>query len=757
MRRGIGFKLGVGIIIFLAIVVITSFFWTPYDPNQMSVLEKFSPPGPEHWMGTDNFGRDILSRVMEGLRTTFVVAVTTVLIGLVIGIVLGAFTGYFGGWIDEVLMRINDAVAAFPSVLLALVIISILGTGKYRVIIALGIVFIPSFARITRSEYISYKHRDYVKSAKLMGAGQLRIMFIHILPNAVPTLFSAVIIGLNNAVLAESSMSYLGLGVQPPDASLGKMLSESQGFLTMAPWYSFFPALVVILLVLGFVLIGTGVQEESVHPVELSESSLESGKDIKHHKVKNPLLAVSNLCITFDEKPVVDHVNFEIGKKEIVGIVGESGSGKTMTALGIAGLLPKEAKSSGEILIHKQDIRKMKGAEARAYKGDVVSMIFQEPMTSLNPVIKVGKQIEEMLKLHTNLNKKDRKARVLEAMNMVELSNPEELYDKYPHQLSGGMRQRVMIAIAMICNPEILIADEPTTALDAQVQKQILELLQKLNREHDTAILFISHNLNVIKEICDRVLVMNNGKIVEEGEVQAVFDHPNHDYTKKLIDSTIINIKNPHELGKSNILELRDLSIYYEENRKKRYIINDLNLDIKEGEILGVTGPSGCGKTTLSKVILGLHKGYEGQINHSTKNPQMIFQDPYSSLNPSKKIGWILAEPLRIQNPGRENNQENEAKVREMLKEVGLSQEIYHRYPRELSGGQRQRVSIAAALIGGAKFVIADEPVSALDVTIGKQVIDLLLKLQREYGLTILFISHDQDVIDSVSDRVLSF
>lgn len=759
VKKSLSFKIGIGITLFFVVIIAISLFWTPYDPNGMNVLEKFHSPSLRHLMGTDNFGRDILSRVMDGLRTTFIVAISTVGIGVVCGTLVGAFTGYFGGWLDEILMRINDAITAFPSILLALVIISVLESRKYNVIIALGIAFIPSFARVIRSEFISYKHRDFVKSAKLMGASGIRIMFMHILPNVMPTILAAMVIGFNNAVLAESSMSYLGVGVQPPDASLGRMLSEAQGYLLSAPWYGVFPAIVVILLVIGFVLLGNGLVSRS-----FMKQSINSDKDEideiaikaqpKVQKCSDAILTVEDLEIGFHQNIVVNHVNFQLEREEIIGIVGESGSGKTMTALSIAGLLPESAYCEGKIIYKNANIIELSKAEKRRYQGKEIAMIFQEPMTSLNPVIKIGKQVEEMLKLHTTLGKRERREKVLEALEMVELSEPKQLYHKYPHQLSGGMQQRVMIAIAMICEPDILIADEPTTALDAHIQDQILELLIKLNKEKKTAIIFISHNLEVIRRISNRVIVLNQGYMIEQGTAENIFYHPQNEYTKRLIGSMTTGKKDFHNLSSNKIVELKNVSIFYKKNNQKNYVVKNMDLEIKEGEILGLVGPSGGGKTTLAKTILGIHKDYEGQISHYSSMPQMIFQDPYSSLNPAKTIGWILEEPLKIQKK-HENHNDIKEKVIKMLKEVGLTEMFYYRYPSQLSGGQRQRISIAGALMLGSKFIVADEPVSALDATIGAQVLELLLKLQKERGLSILFISHDSSVIEKVSDRIL--
>ena len=438
------------------------------------------------------------------------------------------------------------------------------------------------------------------------------------------------------------------------------------------------------------------------------------------------MLKVENLSIRFkddlSDEDAVKGISFAVQTGEIAAIVGESGSGKSMTALSIMGLLKKHAEVQGSIFLDDMDLLALDKKQRHACMGDEIAMIFQEPMTSLNPVMRVGKQVDEILRLHPDSmekgkrSKADRKRRVLEAFGNVDLPNPEEIYNKYPHELSGGMRQRIMIAMATVCRPKLLIADEPTTALDVQTQEQILKLLKKIHKESNLSILMISHDLNVVANLAERIIVMNRGEIVEQGETGKVLQSPEHEYTKKLLASVPKGKKVPSEHSEEIVIEARDLSIYYPEGRKQQFVINHLNFEIRKGEILGLVGRSGLGKTTISKTILGIHRTYTGTYVNHAKHSQMIFQDPFSSLNPAKTIGWILEEPLRVR-----TNMEPAArrkKVTEMLGKVGLPEEYYKRKPGELSGGQRQRVSIALAIIGGADFIIADEPVSALDVTI---------------------------------------
>lgn len=503
------------------------------------------------------------------------------------------------------------------------------------------------------------------------------------------------------------------------------------------------------------------------------------------------MLDVERLSIHFEDRgrreEAVKNVSFQLADGKILGIVGESGSGKTMTALTIAGLKKQRAViDGGSVCLDGVDLLTFDDAQMRSVQGARIGMIFQEPMSALNPTMKIGKQLEEVLVLHAKLSKEERRNKVFAAMEDVELENPRELYEKYPHELSGGMRQRAMLAAAIVCRPKLLIADEPTTALDVQTQDGILGLLKKLNQKYGMSILFISHNLRVVEKLCGRVLVMKSGEVVEEGSVEAIFGNPQTEYTRELIaaipdacgknwkdgatveqDEAVAeeiavwqgeavadeNAMEKDVLEPKKVLEVCHLNAYYREGRVRRQILQDVSFTLHEGEIVGLVGGSGSGKTTLCKCVLGLLKEYDGVVIHHTKRPQMVFQDPYGSLNPRKTIGWILEEPLKVQ--GGFSKEERRRKAEEMLERVHLPKEFYKRYPKELSGGQRQRVSIATALMTGTKFILADEPLSALDVTVQAQMIELLKELQEKEKICYLFVSHDLDVVHLLCDRVL--
>ena len=505
----------------------------------------------------------------------------------------------------------------------------------------------------------------------------------------------------------------------------------------------------------------------------------------------NELLKVCHLSVSFpDDDPydgieerdtVIRDLSFSMEKGDILGVVGESGSGKSMTALSVIRLLKKTARiDSGEILFQGKDLFSLSEEELCDLRGLGISMIFQEPMTSLNPVLRIEAQVAEAMKLHAHMNSHDSQngkslsaeevhQKVIRVLTDVGLPDPEGVCRMYPHELSGGMRQRVMIAAALITDPSLLIADEPTTALDVLVQEQILDLLKEIHERTGVAILFISHDLHVIRRLCDRVLVMYQGQIVEEGEVKEVLDHPKHEYTKTLV-ARIPNVTTIP--GKDPVLQMDDVTIYYPprgassglfRKAKLEPYVYGASLKLLENEILGIVGGSGSGKSTIGKVLTGLHGIYDGTIQlfgkpltdvlKTDQRPQMIFQDPYSALNPAHTIGWTLMETLRSK--GIRTKEEQQKMALEMLKEVGLPETIFGRYPRDLSGGQRQRCCIGQALLYDPRILIADEPVSALDVTVSSQVLELLLKLQKERNMSMIFVSHDMNIVRMICHRVI--
>lgn len=494
-----------------------------------------------------------------------------------------------------------------------------------------------------------------------------------------------------------------------------------------------------------------------------------------------PLLDIKNLSVDFvngDRRThAVKGVSFSIDKGETLAVVGESGSGKSVTALSILQLLPYPLAQhpSGSILFDGQEMMGAKANVLRSIRGNKVSMIFQEPMTSLNPLHTIEKQISEVLFLHKNMSQKDARARVIELLNLVGLERLTQRLGAYPHELSGGQRQRVMIAMALANEPDLLIADEPTTAVDVTVQAQLLKLLKELQKKMGMAIMLITHDLSIVKKMADRVAVMYQGELVEVSETKALFDNPQHDYTKMLLAAQPKGQPTPANAAAAPVLTADNLKVWFPIkagifHRVVDHVkaVDGIDLDIRAGQTVGVVGESGSGKTTLGLALLRLIKSdgavvFNGQslndladkqLRPLRRDMQIVFQDPYGSLSPRMSVGQIIAEGLEVHFPDM-SRKEREARVVQSLNEVGLDPETRHRYPHEFSGGQRQRIAIARAMVLNPKFVILDEPTSALDMSVQAQIVDLLRDLQQKHNLAYMFISHDLRVVRAMSHQVV--
>lgn len=517
----------------------------------------------------------------------------------------------------------------------------------------------------------------------------------------------------------------------------------------------------------------------------------------------NPLVYVRNLCISFGNSEVIHGIDFDIFPNEIVGIVGESGSGKSVTSLALMGLLPTWVSVQGTLMFLQKKLPPLGASLWRKIRGNDMAMIFQEPMSSLNPSVRCGSQVAEVLRIHTSLSTSQIKKKVLSLLERVRLPLPERIYDSYPHQLSGGQKQRVMIAMAIACRPKLLIADEPTTALDVSVQNEILSLIKELQKETQMSVLFISHDLGLMKQFANRVLVMHKGNIVEQGSSQSLFYFPRHPYTqallaakpsseirlrrlptindfiqKKKIDLKDISAERkttyPQIYKKTPLLQIKNICKNYTSsagffNKDRTFkAIDKVSLSLYEGETLGLVGESGCGKTTLGKIIAQilppssgqiLYKGKEitqltkKEVAYLSKEIQIIFQDPLSSLNPKMKVGEAVLEPMQVHGLYA-NYAERKAKTLDIFEKVGLMEEHFNRYPHEFSGGQRQRIGIARAIALQPKIIVCDESVAALDISVQAQVLNLLNELKEKLQFSYVFISHDLSVVKYMSDRI---
>jgi peptide/nickel transport system ATP-binding protein len=754
-------------------------------------------------------GTDVLSRVIYGTRTALEVIILAVVLSALVGVPLGLISGYLGGWLDRVLVLVMDALYAFPSLLLAIVVSIVLTGGSsgafggiLAAAISITVVFVPQYFRVIRSATLSVKSEPYVDAAKVVGVRTPRILKKHIFSNVAQTLPVIGTLNASEAILTLAGLGFLGFGIEPSAAAewgfdLNKALPDASNGIW---WTSIFPGSAIVLIVLGVTLVGEslndilnpllrtrGADNAAADEAELAHEYEElAGDDVattstglvtpSDGEVRVAALSLTDLAVTFRTDAggvhAVNGITFDVAPGEVVAVVGESGSGKSVSSRAVLGLLPSSAEVTGSARLGDRDLLGMSNADLRPIRGDQVSMVFQEPSTALNPVYTVGWQIIEGLQAHQKISKKDARARAVELLDLVGMPDPEQRVDYYPHQLSGGQKQRVVIAMAIACDPDVIIADEPTTALDVTVQAAILELLLSLRDRLGTAIVLITHNMGVVADMADRVVVMYRGNIVEQAPAGQLFAAPRHPYTRALLDAV------PH-LGRENgpglvddnelVLKVDDLVVEFPGGLGQPAFraVDHVSLEVRKGEVLGLVGESGSGKSTIGRATVGLQQPTSGTIHVSGNQVSglsdrqlrplrsrfgFVFQDPASSLNPRMSIGQCIAEPLHVQTDMTQA--QIDAKVASLLDSVELGGSYAERFPHELSGGQRQRVSLARALALDPDLLIADEPTSALDVSVQARVLELFTELQQRLQFACLFISHDLAVVDTLANRV---
>jgi peptide/nickel transport system ATP-binding protein len=874
-------------LVFLLIMIAAAVFAplvAPHPPDAQDINAVNAAPSLSHWLGTDDLGRDILSRLIWGARISLRAAFEIVGIAAVIAIPLGLIAGFFRGAVDSVIMRAMDALFSFPPLILALTVAALLGADVNDASIAIAIVFVPSFVRLLRGEVIAVREEAYIESARSLGAKSNRLLARHVVPNVASPIIIQLALALGFALLTEAGLSFLGIGEQPPTPSWGGMLQEGFQFINSAPWAVIFPGVAIMLTVLAFNLVADGLRDSlgrerppgsglvgseqggprrwlpRLGPSGRSEPEVETGA-----QADAALLEVEDLRIEFLTRqkwlPVMEEADFAVGKGRTLGLVGESGSGKTVSALAVMGLLPaKVSRVSGSIRFEGRELTSLDQGGIRKLRGNDIAMIFQEPMTSLNPAFTVGNQIAEQVRTHLGLSRAVAWKVAVQMLDRVEIPRAALRAEDYPHAFSGGMRQRVMIAMALSCSPKLLIADEPTTALDVTTQAQIIDLLHSLQREEDMAMIFVTHDLGVIADVADEVVVMYAGQMVERRAAIGVFGRPWHPYTEALLHSipqltprgeplhsipgmvprpdqfptgcrfaprcsyvqsactsapvsmrtmshtavggdiaakarcvrqdelalsgppTEIVSTTASPIGGATPTTETDMPVLDVSGLVKDFplrsgvlrritgtvrAVDEVTLRIGAGKTLGLVGESGSGKSTLARLALRLIDPTSGTIvvdgkditslrgpalRRHRETMQLVFQDPYSSLDPRQSISDIVGEPLAIHTSMTRS--ERERRVMQLLAQVGLGPHVLPRQPHEFSGGQRQRIAIARALALEPRLLVCDEPVSALDVSTQSQVINLLMELQGELGVAYLFIAHDLSVVRHLSDSI---
>ena len=524
----------------------------PYDPNRQDLRAQFEPPSAEHWLGTDDLGRDLLSRLMFGARVSMQVGLTVVFVSMAIAIPIGLWAGFRGGRIDTVLMRIMDGALAFPPIVLALAVAGVMGPGVRNVIIALIVVFVPGTVRLVRGQALAVAAEPFIEASRSIGTKTSWILRRRVLPNVRAPLIVSAATGVGFALLAEAGLSFIGLGPKVPDPSWGNMLRRAYDrALFTDPWQLVIPGAAIALTILAANTLGDGLRaalgaeeiqaRRRLREGRLGITAVKRPSSLQSCESEESLLAVQGLSIEFDTPRgvarVINDLTFDVHKGEILGVVGESGSGKTVTSLAIMRLLPSPPATvvAGQICFEGEDLLAASFSRMREIRGSEIAMIFQDPMTSLNPAFTIGRQLVEVQRLHEINEGAAARRRARELLDLVGIPAAQQRLREYPHQLSGGMRQRVMIAMALACEPHLLIADEPTTALDVTIEAQILDLLRQLQTELEMAVIFVTHDLGTVADLCDRVLVIYAGQVVEEADVDDLFATPSHPYTEGLL------------------------------------------------------------------------------------------------------------------------------------------------------------------------------------------------------------------------------
>jgi peptide/nickel transport system permease protein len=860
---------------------------TSYFPHQ------YQGPSGHFLLGTDDLDRDILSRLIFGAKPTVIGVSEALAVYVGVGVPLGLIAGFYGGLIDAALMWLADLSFGVPQIVVILAVVSIFNESASAAMLALGMLGGFGLSRVVRTATRTVRAEEYVAAARVSGLTWWRIAWRHVFPRIVGTIIVQMALFASLALLFQTGLEFLGLATHPPAPSWGGMVAEAAQFIVNDPWQIVPPGLAIALSIFAFGIIGdrvrdtyadragstepSGAADASSLPEALAQQSaahaaitpypvattyvtvttdaategpLADTLEALERPGDTTVLSVRDLCLGLQRGPgsvvpLVDRVSFDVGRAEALGIVGESGSGKSLTARSVLGLLPRGiVRTGGEVIFDGQPLSSDDQAALRQLQGAQIGLIPQEPMISLDPNFTAGHQVAEVVRRHHGCSRREARSRALELLKRVRLPNAKDVFDLYPHQLSGGIAQRVVIAAALAGGPRLLIADEPTTALDASTRAGILDLLAELQSDLGVSLIVISHDWHVISRLANRVIVMYAGQIVERGASAELFSTPRHPYTIGLLgsdprlvpsggrlrplpgqvprigdwpagcrfaarcafaddecragmipeiamgagrssrciredrvlarrahDGDIVSITAKPVMGPERpLLRVSELSVDYRRGFRAtpKRAVHDVSFDVWPGTTVGLVGESGSGKSTIARVITGLVAASAGTLDFDGEDLgsvsrqrrrelaariQMVFQDPYGSLNPARTIGQTLVEPL-LANPGASAVPPRSA-VGAVLERVGLEPNAAQYFPSQFSGGQRQRIAIARALIVRPELIILDEAVSALDLSVQAQILNLLRDLQIEEGLTYLFITHDMAVVRYISDHVV--
>ncbi|WP_051171988.1 dipeptide ABC transporter ATP-binding protein [Microbacterium indicum] len=773
------------ILVVLTIAVALAPVIAPYAPTQQDLMAALQGPSLVHPLGTDDLGRDVLSRMLYGGQATLLGVVQALVVFLVVGVALGLVAGMSRGVADTIITRLAEVLLSVPAFILLLVTLSILPGNMTVAMMALGLLTSPLLIRVVRGTTRTVRGELFVRGARTMGLTEGQITLRHVLPRLAGPIIVQATIFSGTVIISETGLGYLGFGVQLPQPSWGNMVQTASENITRSPWLLVPTGGIIIVTIMSFMLLGDSVRDAVA---ERWTGSSRAGRraarrakpvaGVEKRASTNALLEVQDLTIVVDgptgSTTLVENVSFRLDRGETLCLVGESGSGKSVTSLAVLGLSRGTRVESGRIVVDGREVTAGDADRMRRLRTELFGYITQDPQPSLDPSMRIGDLLVQLIRLHQGIGRKAARAEALALLERVRIPDPVAVARRYPHQLSGGMAQRVVIAAALSAEPKILVADEPTTALDVTVQAEILALLHELCDQDDSmSMLLVTHDWGVVADIADRVIVLRDGQIVEQQTADGIFAAPAHAHTQAMLSADPARLEiHPVREETETLLAVRDLEIAYAgRDARGRSVtttaVAGIDLDLHRGRTLGLIGESGSGKSSVGNAIVGLVEPTGGSIllgdeelvgtsrrrrRELSARVQIIFQDPYGSLNPVRTIGATLAEPLVLAH-GRSASDAKKT-VREALERVGLPAAAADRYPAQFSGGQRQRVAIARAIVLRPEIIVCDEPVSALDLTIQEQVLELLTELQDDLGVAYLFISHDLSVVRSFCDDV---
>ncbi|WP_460776365.1 dipeptide ABC transporter ATP-binding protein [Microbacterium sp. GXF7504] len=759
----------------------------PYPPTAQDLTDVLSGPTAAHPLGTDELGRDVLSRLLYGGRTTLLGVVQALVVFLLVGVTFGLAAGMSRGVVDTVVVRAAEVLLSVPSFIILLVMLSIVPGDMTIAMVALGVLTSPLLIRVVRGTTRTVRNELFVKGARTMGLTEFQITVRHVLPRLAGPIIVQATIFSGVVIMAETGLGYLGFGVRLPAPSWGNMVQSASENISRSPWLLVPTGGIIIVTVMALMLTGDSVRDavaerwtgaparrRAPRPARAVRGDATTAAPER----SGALLEVTGLSIVADTAagtvPLVTDVSFHLDAGETLCLVGESGSGKSVTSLALLGLGRGTRITAGSIRVDGVEVVAGDPERMRRLRAESFGYITQDPQPSLDPSMRVGDLLVQLVRLHQGGTKAEARTRMLELLERVRIPDPAAVARRYPHQLSGGMAQRVVIAAALSARPKVLIADEPTTALDVTVQAEVLGLLHELCDADDSmSLLLVTHDWGVVADIADRVVVMRGGRLVEEAPVREIFAQPEHPHTRAMLAADPGRLDVHAERPESPVLlSIRDLRIAYpardERGRHTTHTaVDGIGLDVRRGRTLGLIGESGSGKSSVGNAVVGLVEPVGGSIRLDgeelvglprarrralSRRVQIIFQDPYGSLNPVRTVGSTLAEPLVLAHGMTRRDAQRE--VRTALDRVGLPASAASRYPAQFSGGQRQRIAIARALVLGPELIVCDEPVSALDLTIQDQVLTLLAELQDDLGIAYLFISHDLSVVRSFCDDI---